>query len=413
MQIAPSSMRDQVGGAVSSLGAPLVSALAQGLGAIQILLLARGGILGEATDAYFFLFVLALLPSQVVIAGVVYPLLLNQGSGAPKGMTRFRWIVPLLSVAAVGAGCGVLALTGRFATGFVALAVLSAVNGAVSTLLWFDTMWLAAQGRGGWNAGITLAANLAACVVLIIPWHPAELRVAIMTGALVVGNGVYLLILIRRFHPLEVPESETADARASSSWWFLARSSSGYASGAILQGLALSLPASGVSTVSILSRFVGSTTTTVVNAILPRFIHSNSNDAEPAFTFLAWLMYPLVVLFVGASVVFAVVDNRIVMYVCLGLGWIVATSMNTIVARLTYRFLTASAAAVVLVPLAIVLVGSGLIAWMGHLTLPIVLLAFIAIDMLSGMLMAHLLKRDRFAVLGGATLAVCVLVALR
>jgi hypothetical protein len=375
----------------------------------------RGGTVGAATDAYFFLFGLALLPSQVLLAGVMYPLLLNQGGLLRKQAVRLRLGSAVAAGLAVLVGYVVLVAVGRAQSGLVPLAVLLAINGVVSAVLWFDALWLAAEARAVWFAGVALPANAFACVTLIYPWDPAELRVGLMVAALLAGNLTLLLFLsLRGLRPGLSSREAMVRARSSGApWWYVVRSASGYASGSALQGLALSLPASGVTTVSILNRLVGGSTTTIVNASLPRYVYADSTDPGPAYRFVGRLTTPLAVTLVLAAVATTFVSGNGVVYVSLAIAWTLAGFANALVQRLAYRFLAPSSSTLVVVPQAIILMAAGVLARADLLTLPLVLLAFIAVEVVPAMFVAALLRRPSLVGLGLMTLAISAVVAAR
>jgi hypothetical protein len=382
------------------------------LGVVQLVLLARGGTFGAATDAYFFLFGLSMLPTQVLLAGVLYPMLLNEGGARPRQANRLRWGTPFLSVGCVGIGIGVLAISHRELQGLGPTMVLLAVNGALSATLWFDTLWLAARGRATWYAAVALPANAVACVALLPAWEPPTTRVAVMTGALVAGNVAYLAFLHAR--ELRVAMADAPVGRpqqaTGASWWFTARSAAGYAGGSLLQAFALSLPASAVTTVSIITRIVGSSTTTLVNAALPRYVHMGSEDPEPAFAFVRRFLRPLGLAFGVSALVAAAVDRSAPASVALVLAWAIATFTNAVVQQLSFRFLPPARARTVLVTVGAVLAGMAVVTGFGQLTLHLLLFGFVALDLVPAVAMARHLRRPSVVLFGTATLALALLV---
>jgi hypothetical protein len=334
------------GGRAGFLAAPVVSIVSQAIGLIQIVLLTRAGGAGVATDAYFFLFNIALLPIQVLLVGVYYPMLLNGGDGRSRLALGLRQGVPVLSVVCVGGGSLWLNHTGKLPTELLPLVWLLAANGLLSAYLWFRCLTLAAEGHAAWLAGVALPANAIAAALIVVPWDNPIHRAEIMVGGLVVGNFA-LLSHMRTRHigePVTVRVSGDPGGNVrGGAGWFFAKSTTGYASGNVIQGLAALLPATGVTVISIMTRVVGSISATGVNAVIPRVIHRNSDDFDGAVGFMR-----LVAVIVGLPFLlgFAVCaawsfDGR--EYVVVALAWLFAAAMNAIAQRMTYRFLDPSA----------------------------------------------------------------------
>ena len=76
---------------------PVASAASQAAGLVQVGLLLLHGGATNATDTYFYLFTFGLTPTQILIVGVMYPLLLNGESLTRRGLVRIRRATPALA----------------------------------------------------------------------------------------------------------------------------------------------------------------------------------------------------------------------------------------------------------------------------------------------------------------------------
>jgi hypothetical protein len=343
---------------VGLLAAPVVSITSQGIGLLQIVLLTRAGGAGVATDAYFFLFNIALLPIQVLLVGVYYPTLLNGGDAHGRMVNWLRLGVPVVSMACVGGGALWLRHVGKLPSELFPLAWLLAWNGLLSALLWFRCLTLAAEGHAAWLSGVALPANIVAALVIVDPWGTPAHRASAMVAGLVFGNAMlFAYMIVKRVGEAASIAPSSLSTASGGAGWFFAKSTTGYASGNVIQALAALLPATAVTVVSVMTRIVGSISATGVNAIMPRIIHRNSDSIDSASSFMR-----LVALILGGPFLLGVLvaslatfDNRI--YVVLTVAWLFAASMNAIAQRMTYRFLSPSAS-IMSIASAMVIVGA-------------------------------------------------------
>src|SRR5882724_9178578 len=96
-----------------ALRAPAISLGSQiiGLGQLVLIILRAGT--NAATDAYFYLFNLGMVPISCIVVGMMYPALLNKTGISRRGLGHIRWVTPLLSVAFVAGGSLWLGSRGR------------------------------------------------------------------------------------------------------------------------------------------------------------------------------------------------------------------------------------------------------------------------------------------------------------
>lgn len=370
---------------LSYLSAPVVSALSQLTGLVQIVLLTRSGGAGRGSDAYFFLFSMALLPIQILLAGLLYPLLLNQTGAAPRLLRTLRLLTPWACVITVLIGALWLWHLGKLTPSLYALVTLCAVNGFVSARLWYHCLELAADGDVMWLAGIALPANVLACLVIADAWTPSTARATAMVGGLLVGN-LGLLVHLSAVGRLKVIEyvapAHLESGKRGSSAWFLAKSVTSYASRDVLEALALLLPTASLTILNILNRIVGSVSTTVVSSVLPKLINRKTTSQADVAAFTRWLALLLALPFCIAGIIALVVHLPYQEYVFIALAWLLASGMNVSAQRMAYRFLSPSASVLSVVSAVVVtglLVVAATTTW---LTLKLLFMGAIALDAL-------------------------------
>lgn len=400
------------------VGAPVVSAASQVIGLFQLVLLTRGGAAGNATDAYFFLFSLSLLPSQILLVGLLYPILLSKSVENPRLVTRLRRWAPVAAAMAAAVGALWLEVVGRLTPALAPLIVLSGVNGLVAALLWSRCLALAARGEAIWLSGIFLPANICACLAILYPWEPPAARAALMVGGLAVGNSIFYLYmrLGGRGQSTQVDGLGTdavADEASSTrgGGWFLAKGITGYASQTGTQAIALTLPGASVTVLNVMARVVASVSTTLVGAVLPRFVHASSKSVRSSSRIAWWIGAVfgspcLLIVAVGPWL-----NLPYELYVVLGLAWAAAVGINAVAQRVAYRFLPPSASVLSILSSVIVITALALLAAAGKMSLPVLLIGAVAVDSLpAGFLMWSLRERTlavvSFTLLLVATLSV-------
>jgi len=374
---------------------PALSLASQMIGLVQlVVLLVRTGA-NEATDAYFYLFNIGMLPIQVLIVGVMYPLLINSERISRRGIRRIQWGTPAVSVVLMVGGAGYLYLNGRLPVELWPLAVAALVNAIVQALLWFRGVTAEAAGNPRWNAAIALPANALATLTLLIPFHSAATTVVVMVGGLVIGNATLLLFAVRARLGREVVESAPVDASGrTGAYWFFTKASVGYVGLIVLQSLAVLLPAAAVTLLNVGVKIVGSIAATFVNAVMPQMIHHQSDSIGPSKRFLRGLVGVLA----GASALVvagvAIVANELVVpAICVGL-WVVASSSSAIAQRMSFRFLAPSASRITLIVVPVVVALAVVSSVAPGFQLVVLLCAYAAVDGASAALLLFAL-RDR------------------
>lgn len=341
------------------LGAPFLSLSSQAIGLLQLAaLLWRYGP-SNATDAYLYLFNLGNLPTQILIVGVLYPMLLSEDRITRQRAIQFGRYVPISGFLAVVAGAGWLYLTGRLSVDLIFIIALAAINAVVQARLWFFAVIAAAGGIAHWIAAIALPANFLALIALLFPWNSSAETVTAMMLALTVANVVFLLVTLRSQVGVRVimglPLEPTRKHRAY--WWFLAKSGTSYGGLMIVQSLALILPASTLTLLTLPMKIVGSVSATFVNAIMPLLVHQETDSPVAARRFLRLLATLLsvvgLVFFAGASIFFVKYQTETLVVAL----WLVASASASVAGRMAYRFLKPSASRVTLIVVPIVVLG--------------------------------------------------------
>jgi hypothetical protein len=323
----------------------VASALSQATGLLQLGLLLLHGGATHATDNYFYLFGLGLTPVLILVLGVMYPLLVSEAI-TQRGLRRIHVASPLIAALSVACGAAWVA-SQRGPTGALpAIASLLAVNAVLQALLHFRAVAAEADGDALWISGIALPANSSACAVLVFPWASSALAAVAMSAALVVGNAACLVVMTRRrIGQAVLDKAAQRQSGQLSSSWFLARSTIGYACSNVLTSLAVLLPASGLTILSIAAKLAASVSNTLVNAILPALVHRSTQSPAAARRFL-----------VGMTVLLGGLGTVLVTVVAISFGnyltsalvialWVISATACAAAQRMAFRFLPARAMA--------------------------------------------------------------------
>ena len=396
---------------------PVISAASQGIGLVQLLLmLARAGT-NDATDTYFYLFNLGLVPINCIVVGMMYPSLLNSHRISRAGVAGIRRATPVLCALFVLGGALWLGNNGRLGGPLSALVALSVLNAVIQARLWFRAVAAEAGGEAMWIAGVALPPNVLAVVALIYPWHSPAAAMTAMTTGLVVGNATLLVVMIRRRVGDSVIDAAPEIGSAGrGSWWFLTLASSEYLAQAFMQSLAVLLPPSSITLVNIGYKIVGSVSATFVNASMPALIHHDTESPAAARRFLRIVAVAVALggamLVGGTELIWPVL---LVPAVVVGI-WLLCSSASAVAARMSFRFLPPKASSRTIGVVLAVVVLATVSAHGPHFSLTVLLCAYAAIDGAAAMLLLWPLK-DRLMglILAGAlaTLATVWIVAYR
>jgi hypothetical protein len=388
-----------------ALRGPVVSLASQVFGTAQLaLVLVRAGA-NVATDAYFYLFSIGLLPTLIVIVGLMYPLLLNEERIPRSGLAHIRWVVPLLSVLFVFVGALWLQFSHRLGSALMLLVALSMANAAVQARLWFRAVAAEAGGSTVWISGVAVPANLLGVLLLLFPWSSSAQAVTAMTGGLLVGNVIFLAFMARRSVGNAVVASVDVERSGSrASYWFLAKSSTGYLGQALMQSLAVLLPASSLTFLNIAIKLVASASAMFINAVMPTVVHQSTDSTVAARGFLR-IMLPLMacVALICLTATAIIRPAYFASVAILGI-WLVATSAAAVAQRMSFRFLRPDATRVTLGVIVIV-VGLALASSrVAGFNLNVLLCAYGAIDAAGAMLLLWQLKDRAVSLVMGAAL---------
>lgn len=377
------------------LKAPVMSAASQGVGLVQLLLvLARAGT-NAATDTYFYLFTLGLVPINCIVVGMMYPSLLNDHRISRAGLVGIRRATPVICAVFVLGGALWLGRHGRLTEPLLGLVALSMVNAAVQARLWFRAVAAEAGGDAIWIAGVALPPNALAALALAYPWHSPAAAMTAMTAGLVVGNATLLGVLVRRDVGGSViaaaPETGTA---GRGSWWFLTLSSSEYLAQTFMQSLAVFLPPSAITLLNIGFKIVGSVSATFVNASMPALIHRDTESPAAARRFLR--IVTAVVAPAGAALVCVVglLRPELLLPTAVVAIWLVCSSASAVAGRMSFRFLPPHTSGRTIGVVLGVAALAAVSAHGSHFALTVLLCAYAAIDGAAAMLLLWPL-RDR------------------
>jgi hypothetical protein len=390
---------------------PALSLASQAIGLVQLVaLLWRAGA-NEATDAYFYLFNVGMLPIQVLIVGVMYPLLINTERLTRRGIRRIRWGVPALSVALMLGGSGYLYFNDRLSTELWPLAGVALLNAFVQARLWFRGVTAEAGGDPRWNAAIALPANALATLSLLIPFDSPATIVTVMVSALVVGNMALLAFAARsKVGDHVIAAAPEASMGRGGVYWFFTKASTGYAGLIILQSLAVLLPPSAVTLLNVAVKIVGSIAATFVNAVMPQIIHHQTDSIDASKKFLRGLVGVLALASVAAIWGVSLVDNELLIpAICVGL-WVVASASAAVAQRMSFRFLPPSASRVTLIAVPLVVALAFASSLSPGFQLVILLCAYASVDgSTAGLLLLTLKDRLMSWVLAITCLALAII----
>jgi hypothetical protein len=394
------------------LRAPVLSLASQASGLVQLAaLLWRHGP-SNATDAYFYLFNLGNLPTQIFIVGVLYPMMLSKDRVSRRGAGRFgRW-VPMAALLAVAAGTAWLWAQGRVNDGLLPILALMGANAVIQARLWFMAVSAEAEGQPHWVAAIALPANALATLVLLFPWNSSDSTVTAMMAALVSANVLFLVVMnnkrVGRGALATLPE--LPGRKHSAHWWFLTKSFVSYGGLMIVQSLALVLPPAVLTLLSLPMKVVGSVAATFVNAIMPLLVHQNTESPAAARRFLrilGALLGCVAIALVGFGALAIPQYFAPVVIVAL---WLIASASASVAQRMTFRFLPPSASRVTIIIVPLIVVAVALSTQSRGFGLVALLSAYALVDAASSFLLL-LSLRDRLmaCVTGLITLALAAI----
>jgi hypothetical protein len=258
------------------LGAQATALAAQTAGALQLLLLVRGGT-NRSTDAYFVLLGAGQLVSAIWVLGVVYPRRLADAALSWRGLDAVAAVMAAISTVAAA---GYLRLIGY--SGHVLLPLLLAlvVAAAASAAASCKAAMLACAGRPRPMAGLALVPNLFACLGLLEPWTPGSPALRMSVG-LAMGSLALLpfLTVATRSVPTGVGDTAQPPGAAAGSRWLLYGSVIGNLAPVALQSALATLPGGRLTAFSVASRLALAATSVGLNSVLPLLVSWQRYDA--------------------------------------------------------------------------------------------------------------------------------------
>ena len=385
------------------LGAPGLSLASQVVGLLQLAALLWIYGPSNATDAYFYLFNLGNLPTQILIVGVLYPLLINDDRVTRKRAVKFGIWVPACAPLVVAIGTAWLVVNGRVTAALVPIIILAAINAVLQARLWFYAVIAEAGGVPHWIAAVALPANFLATVTLLFPWGSSMSSVTAMMVALTIANGAFLVATVRSRISIRVMQElpEIPTRRRHAQWWFFAKSGTSYGGLMVIQSLALILPPATLTLLTLPVKIVGSVSATFVNAVMPMLVHQATESPAAARKFLRILVIllgPVGAAGVAVSAMFAPDYFLEVLVVSL---WLVASAASAVAGRMAYRFLEPKASRVTMVVVPAIVIGVSASTLSSSFGLLALLCAYAAVDAASSFLFLVSLRDRLMAVICG------------
>lgn len=378
--------------------APLLSLTSQGLGVLQLLVLLLRTGPTNVTDIYFYLFNMGMLPTQIIIVGVLLPMLLNAEKitlRAAKLTVRFT---PYACLFLVILGSLWMYSQERIDETLGGLVAVIAINALVQAAVWTRAVSAEATGDPRWISGIAIPANTIGIIALLLPLQ-ATLLVTAMVIGLIIGNGVLLTLMHHRKVGegafLLLPHTKTGRGER----WFLTKSGIGYGGLAFIQSLAVLLPASAITILSVSTKLVGSLVATCVNALLPKFINQTTESFNHGLTLLRYVYLAGSVLLGFVMTVVSFKQPALSLPALATCLWVLASASNAIAQRAAYRFLRPNASRVTIIVVPAVAIAILLSTKSTNFQISTFLCAYALIDSLSATILLHTLRARRYAVL--------------
>jgi hypothetical protein len=363
-----------------------------GMAQLALLLFRVGA--NEATDAYFYLFNLGLIPIHGIIVGVMYPALLNEERLSRRNLAIIRWLTPLICLAIVGSGAGWLWVNDRLGKGLAPIAALCLINSIVQARLWYRAVAAEAGGKASWIAGVALPPNAVATIALLIPWQSANTAMSAMMGGLLLGNIALLTVMARRgIGDAIIARRASTRSSGQGLFWFSSVASAGLIGRTVLQSLAVLLSPSSITLLNVAFKIVGSLSATFVNTTMPLLVHAESDSPRLGRRFLR------VVTVVAAAIATVALPSVQFLHAEYFLpaiviaAWLIGSSAAAVANRMSYRFLTPRATGARSIPVLGLIIGLAVLST--HLpgfSLIVLLCAYAAIDGANATLLLWALK---------------------
>jgi len=392
----------------------LLAAATQGLGLLQLLLLVNGTPSSES-DAYFYLITWAQLPTQIILSGFVYPTWLSSVSGVRRKLMIAIAAAPILAVAGVAAAGFIFSNLSRPHDQFVVQLALFAFLGILLSAGWTFALRLSVEGDTSWASAVTLCSNVLSCgALLALLDAPQADRLSAMLIAQIVGMVATISFILYRDRGLltrvfaEPQTSRPAQTRVD---WYLAQSIIGYGSLLVLQTTSVALAPAALSVLGLIGRFVSGLNMVVTNAVIPRLVHSGTTSDRPALTLVKWTALSMLGTGLLLGLFGAWTGTQLAVQAAVVCAWFACAITNSTFKRLAVRSIEPRAAAIVSILNLATATVVGVLFGTGLLSLEILILAYVAMDLLPAIALGFLLRRWILAIAIAVPSTVVVLFA--
>jgi hypothetical protein len=164
----------------------------------------------------------------------------------------------------------------------------------------------------------------------------------------------------------------------------------------VLTSVAVTLPASGVTMLSLANRLVGAVATTLTNAVMPSLVHQSTETPRAARRFLRLLLAALGASGIVATAVTAALDSDLVVAAAVVALWVAASSAAAVAQRTSFRFLPPRAAGTTMAAVLVIVAATVAFSGTPGFDVVVLLCAYAALDASTAGLLLWRLK-DRSA----------------
>ncbi|WP_461172270.1 hypothetical protein M1D93_14900 [Arthrobacter sp. Z1-9] len=261
-------------------------------------------------------------------------------------------------------------------------------------------------------AAVALPANALATLIMLLPWSDSAATVTAMLASLLAANLAYLVLMIWQKAGRNVLNGlpTLPVRRHSAHWWFLTKSFVGYGGLMVVQSLALVLPPSTLTLLTLPMKIVGSVAATFVNAVMPLLVHQGTESPSAARRFLRLLVVLLgSVGLVGVLGINLTLPAYLIQAVVVAL-WLIASASASVAQRLMFRFLPPSSSRITLIVVPLIVVAVALSTSSQQFGLIALLCAYAMVDAATSFLILIALRDKLMAATSGFVSAALLLI---